>query len=380
VTALAASAGALSADGPGGRGKDESVERLLINGVRIEGKIIERNDKGFTLRMDVGGVVTDVELPWSALRPEDVERLRAGRKATETDAARIAAEARRLDKRADDDVRAEPRIEEQLPQITDKLRKSLRRSVVGSYYRMMDDLILDRVWGRVAEVVVTLRSGESVRGKLVSEDGEDFVVVVAKGRTIKIASELVADISQAAPDRRRRAPGFAESKKYVEDATGGITADILKGLVEQYKEFSTPQLPIDRKLIEGFWKDRLTSIVVVTREGRERMPVCASHEATYGTGTWLREGTRTAEATGSRGGEHIETDPEKWWASQPREVRCQILKAIAAEALCKVDKVIKTCCGGCDGKGGSVTVGSAPMTRVCAACRGSGYSIRIRYR
>ncbi|MHC4502190.1 MAG: hypothetical protein ACYTFI_02710, partial [Planctomycetota bacterium] len=131
VTALAASAGALSADGPGGRGKDESVERLLINGVRIEGKIIERNDKGFTLRMDVGGVVTDVELPWSALRPEDVERLRAGRKATETDAARIAAEARRLDKRADDDVRAEPRIEEQLPQITDKLRKSLRRSVVG---------------------------------------------------------------------------------------------------------------------------------------------------------------------------------------------------------------------------------------------------------
>ncbi|MHC4502054.1 MAG: hypothetical protein ACYTFI_02030, partial [Planctomycetota bacterium] len=66
--------------------------------------------------------------------------------------------------------------------------------------------------------------------------------------------------------------------------------------------------------------------------------------------------------------------------SQPHEVRCQVLKAIAAEALCKVDKVIRTRCAGCGGKGGTAVVGTGAGARVCATCRGTGYFIKIKYR
>jgi len=458
VMALTASAGAFSADGPGDGGKAKKAERFLINDQWIEGTIVEKNDRGFKLRMDVGGVVTDVELLWSALSAHDLKRIRgeegpspleklmaqgadlvaatrfrfkngrvrvglmvkekstdaeivirtkyarefhfldkevesrepvmlpetefysldeiyqrkkaelnpqedagrhfklaqymlkirhwakaedhferarllderfneaAGQKIEGLKASRIEAQVLHLDQLITTDIRAERWIgasrrirtlsaldpnsfirtkwEAQLPEIEENIRKTLRRSVVRSYYKHMEDFLRKWVWGRVPDggaipgVIVVMRQGEAVRGKLVSDD-EEFVVVENQGRIIKIAKNMVSRVSDVDLNPRRRVPGYGDSKKYVEDETGGITAGIVTALLEEYKEYSTPQLAIDQEVIEGFWKDRLTSVVVITREGRKQtVPVCVLHEATYGTGTWLREGTPTTSTGG----------------------------------------------------------------------------------
>ncbi|MHC4199399.1 MAG: DnaJ-like cysteine-rich domain-containing protein, partial [Planctomycetota bacterium] len=291
--------------------------------------------------------------------------------------------------------------EAQLPEIEENIRKTLRRSVVRSYYKHMEDFLRKWVWGRVPDggaipgVIVVMREGEAVKGKLVSDD-EEFVVVENQGRIIKIAKNMVSSVPDVDLNPRRRVPGYGDSKKYVEDETGGITAGIITALLEEYKEYSTPQLAIDQELIEGFWKDRLTSVVEITREGRKQtVPVCVIHEATYGIGTWLREGTPTASTGGQSrdgrrragGGQQAQNDPERWWLSQPREVRYQVVRAMAAEALCDVTRVFKVRCTPCGGRGGTVVMGSSGQTgrlggttKVCGTCRGSGYFIKLKYR
>jgi len=87
------------------------------------------------------------------------------------------------------------------------------------------------------------------------------------------------------------------------------------------------------------------------------------------------------------GGQQAQNDPERWWMSQPREVRYQVVRAMAAEALCDVTRVLKVRCTQCGGRGGTFTVGSSSQTgrlggttKVCGTCRGSGYFIKIKYR
>ncbi|MHC4502191.1 MAG: hypothetical protein ACYTFI_02715 [Planctomycetota bacterium] len=535
VTALAASTSALSAEGPA----DGKVVRFALNNRQIEGVIVDRDEKGFTLRMGGRGSKTEIRLRWSDLSPSDARRLRGGgktggpkerpsegidlvaatryrlksgrslvgaevkekstadeivlrtsrirefriprksvertesvtvpeteiytrdeiyvrkkaeldpredasrhfklaqymakighrakakehfqraaihderykeraeQKIAEMEGALVGTETRRLDQRIAADVRAgrlleavrrirtlgavapksfvRTKWEAQLPGILDKLRKSLRRSVVGSYYARMDDLIGKWVRGQIPVggaipgVRVTVKGRESVTGKLVKQSSQ-LLVIESGGRRIEIAGSIVTDVTPVDLNTKRAAPGFAESKRYVEDATGGVTADILRWLEAQYKEFGTPKSPVDQKLIEEFWKERLVRVTEWGGRGkRQDIPASSRREANYGTGTWLREGTPTAGRPRTRGGSRG-TDPEKWWASQPHEARYQVLKALAAEALCEVDKVIKTRCSGCGGRGGTASVRRGAGARVCAACRGTGYFIKIRYR
>jgi hypothetical protein len=348
----------------------------------------------------------------------------AGQKIEDIKLSKIEAQVQHLDQLITTDIRAErwmeasrrirtlsaldpnsyirTKWEAQLPEIEENIRKSLRRSVVRSYYKHMESFLRKWVWGRISDggaipgVVVLMRGGEAVKGKLVSDD-EEFVVIENEGRIIKVAKNMVSGVTDVDLNPRRRVPGYADSKKYVEDETGGITAGIITALLEEYKDYSTPQLQIDQELIEGFWKDRLTSVVVITREGRQlTVPVCVLHEATYATGTWLREGTpttgtggggREGRRRGGGGAQRVETDPERWWMKQKREVRYQVIRAMAAEALCEVTKVLKVRCSTCGGKGADLTIGSTSETgglgasaRACGTCRGSGYFIKIRYR
>ena len=82
----------------------------------------------------------------------------------------------------------------------------------------------------------------------------------------------------------------------------------------------------------------------------------------------------------------IETDPERWWRAQPAELRCQALKAFAAEAQCAVIRVSSRLCSQCGGKGfllemaagGSGAVGATRA--VCPSCRGTGKFAVIRYK
>lgn len=349
-----------------------------------------------------------------AAAPEQGLKEAAERRAGEMGAALLDAEARRLDRQIAADIRAErwfeavqkirtlaalvpnspirTKWEAQLPRLVRELRKSLQRSIVRSYYETMDDLLRKWVSGRrpvgggIPGVRVTVDGRESVTGKVVEKNPE-VLVIENEGRRIEIARHKITNETPIDLSPVRAAPGFADSKSYIEDAAGGITGDILTELEEKYREFGTPQLTIDRKLIEGFWKERLVAVIKWDDRGkRQELPAFSYHEANWGPGTWLREGAPAA-GPAAPGGSSVQTDPERWWKSRPFQVRYQVLRAMAAEALCKVDKVMTPRCPACGGAGGDGVVGPGTgpgrlttRTRACPTCRGSGSFIKLRYR
>jgi tetratricopeptide (TPR) repeat protein len=353
----------------------------------------------------------------------------AARKIAEAEAARLEETLRYLDamiakdKRAGRYAKALERIEEletldpnhpvsvtwvaKKPEIMDSIRKSLRSSVVSSYYQKMEELVREYAFGRVVEgaeipgKVVTVRGGEAYKGRFV-EENDEFVVLDDGGRRIEIARSLVTSVDSVNLNPNRRSPTFAESKKYIQDAAG-LTADVLRELEGTYGELIRSQAEdpanVDvQEEITGYWDDRLRDVVTITAEGKRRtMPVYTWHQASYSKGSWLREGGAGAAVVtagegrrqSSRRGSSsaLEADPEKWWEQQPHELRYQILRAVAAEALCDVQDIIRYACPACSGKGGiqQISVGvreGRPVTgyKVCATCRGSGKLVKIRYR
>lgn len=268
-----------------------------------------------------------------------------------------------------------------------KLRKDLRRMIVLSYYRKMTEFVRKRAWGFVADggtpgVVVTTTSRGAFTGALVSDDGE-YVVIKSDDGTINIARDMVTSIKPLLIGARRRRTTFQESKDYVADATGGIGADILKGLETEFAKYSTPDVPLTQESIKETWDGRLASVRTVHSGGSDRVDaVYAIHVADYGIGTWLRDGEGSDATHAAAAG--MEVDPEKWWRGQPYEVRARILQAFAAEALCDVMGISKRDCGGCGGKGRVKLIGGyssrGGSARICTVCRGRGHSLKVRHR
>jgi hypothetical protein len=77
-------------------------------------------------------------------------------------------------------------------------------------------------------------------------------------------------------------------------------------------------------------------------------------------------------------------DPEKWWESlrNVREVRYQLLRAMAAEVLCEVVREIETDCSNCGGKGYVTNLSTAGKSGrgICPVCKGVAVVIKVRYR
>jgi len=277
-------------------------------------------------------------------------------------------------------------------EIVANLQKDLRRQIVSSFYRTMTDLVTRRATGLVSEgeipgVVVTTRRGEAVTGTLVSDDDE-FVVIESEGKTLRIAKSLVTQVKLVDLARKTRYATFAEAKDYVTDTSGGITADILKALEEEYGKYGTPDNPVTQQTIKEMWDNRLTWVITYTERGITKTGrVYSFHEAEYKTGTWLREGSAIAAGgDGDAAGGGVETDPEKWWKAQSFDLRSEILRAIAAEALCDVQKVVQKRCPGCGGTGtkkwihGLASGKVSTAASVCPICRGTGSFVKIRYR
>jgi hypothetical protein len=287
-------------------------------------------------------------------------------------------------------------------EIVANLQKDLRRQVVSSYYQKMTDLVIKRAHGLVSEgeipgVVVTTKNLGAVRGTLVSDDDE-FVVVESEGKTLRIAKGLVSHVKAVDLSVKNRRPTFAESKDYVSDTDGGITADIVAALVSEYRKYGTTANPVTQETIKEMWENRLTWVITYTERGIVKTGrVYSFHEAEYKTGTWLREGEAVGQTAGGggnrrggRGGNSgnsgFEMDPERWWKAQHFDVRANILRAIAAEALCDVLDKINMRCPGCGGTGFSKQIhglsqGNAGVgARICATCRGMRIFVKIRYR
>lgn len=284
----------------------------------------------------------------------------------------------------------------QLPVITEKMQEELRRAVVMAYYREMDELIRKWVWGRVADgeqipiKVVTLKNGERYMGML-EDENEEMIVLKDRetGTVTKIEKTLVADVHSVELRQNLRQATFEESKQYVQDTTGGITADILKSLEERFKEF-----PLTQEEIQEYWNGRLKKVREITSEGKKMTTaIYTLNEVSFGKGSWLRGGGEVVsiedpnassgrqQAQPRRPDPEQETDPEKWWLHQPLELRYQVLKGFAAEALMDVVKERKPRCPSCGGAGVlKALTGGGVEGSACPYCRGAGCVVRIRYR
>jgi len=278
----------------------------------------------------------------------------------------------------------------QMPRLREELKKNMRKNIVSAYYQKMEELIRKFAQNRVPDeeaipaVVITIKGGQAYTGRLI-EDGEEYVSIEDSGRELRIARSQIAGMTNTTIVASKRWPTFAESRQYVADASGGITADILKELEEAFRDMG-----VTREDIEGYWKDRTRSVVEIGQSGRKVTPAVSSwHDASYSSGSWLRAGggpvvVTTTGSGGQSGG--IETDPERWWAKQSADARYTVLRAFAGEALCEA-QVFTTNCEMCGGKGGIVVVGgvlspggTSAGVNMCPACRGSGKVINIRYR
>lgn len=327
---------------------------------------------------------------------------------------------------------------EKMDEIEKKLLQNLRRELVGSYYRKMDELIRKWAWGRVVRgesiigKIVQTRNGVYT-GRFISED-EDYMTLEREGREIRIDKTMIIGTPKTTEmNPKRREATFAESQAYVTDVEGGLTADIMSALVKQYGEmiiayrasqgddedegggdfaedapmavdiFDQPETADDefggvpgdepgvqveampheevRAEIKAYWERRLEDVVIVTPQGTVHIPPAATqHEASWTIGTWLRPGVELKAMS-----DGVDApDPERWWKSlrKAREVRYHMLRAMAAEALCEIIRETETDCSNCGGKAyvTKYTVAGRVGQNICPVCKGVGVVVKIKYR
>ena len=264
---------------------------------------------------------------------------------------------------------------------------ALRREVINRWHLYLDFHVQRVASSRVSETpalpikVVYLTNGGTLEGTLKPSEDDRQIVLDVGGRTFSIKRELIVRMEQklveAGPFRDRT---LAESKKYVTDPKGGITADILAGV--------TKDLGIADKEALDIWSQRLSDKVVVGEQGPKAPEFAvAFHEARWGVGSWLRGGgaggNPVAPANPRGGGARQPQwpDAETWWKEQTAAVKAQVLKAMCAEALMKVEKVYEENCTNCGGAGQLEVMGAGgAKASPCPVCRGSGRFYGVTYR
>jgi tetratricopeptide (TPR) repeat protein len=300
------------------------------------------------------------------------------------------------------------KIEAMLPEITEKAQVDLTKQVIFMYYGLVNDLINLRlarrtkvdVNGRAVPVIpgkqITTRHSRIMRGTLKSESPE-LVEIQQGDMTIQVPRADIltmtdVDLSKAA---RTVNPTLAELKAYVTDAAGGIGKDVAMRISQV--------LSLDEAKIREIWDGRLAQTAVYEAGTLKTTPCYATlHTATYGKGSWLRDGVSLPQAQGqtnlprrnqrTRYGAQTQTDPQNvppeysddpeiWWTVQSAETKANILKAMCAEKLFKVKEVIQRPCHECAGTG-VITIWSGGTTELvpCPACRGLRVTFHLLYR
>jgi hypothetical protein len=291
------------------------------------------------------------------------------------------------------------------PFLEKRRTKTQRREVVSLYYRYMDEFVRRCVTKKTSDTppvpitIVHLRSGSTISGNLQGGADGDKITLLIEGRKYEIERKHVERVEtkmlNKGPFRPRT---LAECKAYSTATKGGIVADIENAIS---KDVSIPV-----KQVGEIWKKRLSDAIKVT-VGREdsKAQIATYHDAHYSTGSWLRSGgsasgggvvmggtsggtSRTGRTTGGNSNgnkKNPNDDPETWWAKQSLSLRGQILKAMCAEAIMKVEKVYKERCSHCTGDGLNTilsSTGSGTMRRQvpCRACRGAGFFWGVSYR
>ena len=289
----------------------------------------------------------------------------------------------------------------------------LKKNVILMTYTLVHDLLLQRLAkkikldakGNVVASVpgkqVTTRQGDVFRGTLVNPDSTGDLTIRMGNTELTIAGKDVMSVQDVDLSKgvREVSPSWDELKAYVTD-TGSDSG--LKGqLVARIVEVTRAKKEKIREIID----DRLKRTATYDAGKLTMSPLYASyHDASYGKGSWLREGVRPMPIeqrnTGQRSygvrnnsrgqstyafnpqeDEHpdLTDDPNVWWRYQATETQLGVLRALAAEKLFVVESVQEQNCPGCGAKGVIATQGSDQMQR-CPTCRGIGKLFKIVYK
>ena len=288
-------------------------------------------------------------------------------------------------------------------------KSSLAKQAVQMSYNLADEILkhyaaskarVDEKGNLVAALPgkqVTTRLGRVFLGVLKSQDPDGDTVIVSGDTLLTIKTEDIAmlqdvDLSVAAKEVER---SWEEMKNFVSDAQGpgGLKAQMIARIAKVVK---TPEAKV-REIFDG----RLQKAASYENGRVIQAPVYASvHSASYGVGTWLREGSKIMPSqaapapvrVGLNGqpiaqpaaeSENPDTtdDPEVWWKHQHAETKLAILRALCGEKVFQAKAVEKIPCKDCAGAGGfnGTDQNGAPIFKRCPACRGMGIMIKVSY-
>ncbi|MGD0092329.1 MAG: zf-TFIIB domain-containing protein, partial [Planctomycetota bacterium] len=315
------------------------------------------------------------------------------------------------------------------PQIETGLKTDLQKKVVQMGYTVAGDLVtrklamkipVDEKGNPVPSIPgkqVTTRHGMFFRGTLVSggDPGSDIVLNTGvKGeKEVTIAAKeamMIQDINLAKSFGEIN-PSFDELKEYVGDANrpDGLKNQMIAKIAGFLKETEAK--------VKEIFDNRLSVKAKVEDNGVYTQSTCYAtmHQASYGAGSWLREGQRPAKLTpwdtqenqqlANRGrnfnnrlgandiqknqkaqdpqeNPNLTDDPLVWWQNQSVQTQTAVLMAIAAEKVFAVQQVDKLPCPGCNGKGVIELQGATSELEQhrCPQCRGLGIWFKIHYK
>jgi tetratricopeptide (TPR) repeat protein len=291
------------------------------------------------------------------------------------------------------------------PEIEAKARSAPAKQVVQMAYQVADQMLQRRLAskaridkdGNLVPAVpgkqITTRHGKVFRGVLERE--EDDTLTLQTGDThLQIPRRDIAliqdiDLSVAAREIDR---GLDDLKSYIMDqGPAGLKGQTIAQIAAMLK--------LQPNRVKEFFDNRLHKESTYEDGVVTSTPVYATrHTASYGQGSWLRDGARftpyqeAAQTTASRSdtaqarAEDTDTDPAKtddpevWWKHQTPETRLNILRAFMAEKAFSVKSVDGQTCKECGGSGTlPMRLDKAETPGRCPCCRGMKTLTRIVY-
>jgi tetratricopeptide (TPR) repeat protein len=277
------------------------------------------------------------------------------------------------------------KLESYIPELDEKATQYFKRRVVYLYHWYFQELILEKIAERVRVdrdgnpvpakpgKQVSTKAGHLLKGALVSLSQDE--IVLDTGQTqVRVPMEEVASIRDVnlAPYHKTVAPTFSQLRDYVTD-TSRLGTDIVRRIAEQLK--------VEEQRVQDAWNSRFDLYAEYRNGQLHKEPAYATtHEANYGSGSWLRPGVKL----NGQGGKHpaLSNDPDVWWTIQPYTNRTMILRALAAEAHFEVQATYGRTCPECGGEGRLRLYGVAGGVQyiLCPTCRGGKKLIYFFYK
>jgi tetratricopeptide (TPR) repeat protein len=294
-----------------------------------------------------------------------------------------------------------------------------KKEVIFRAYQVALDLIQNEVFKKIkidkkGNIVpsipgkqITTKNGDIFRGTLSAPDPSGAFAMKVGDMELTIAKKDIMaitdiDLSEGAAEVR---PTYDDMKDFVTDLKrpDGLKAQMITKIAKALK--------VTEKEVLEIFDGRLSRKAHYEDGQLQRDERYVSiHDAKYGKGSWLRDGSKPLplypdgggpnqpkQQTGQRNGQNggngqqqqpappedpeVSDDPNVWWANQTTETQMGILKAMAAEKVFKAKQVIDERCPDCGGKG-TISVpgpGGKPITYRCPRCRGVQVLFSIVY-